>query len=1086
MATPLKLRDGNGNIQEFTTSEENYIAYQIGLHLSNADSAEVGSLNRATTGTTVGTFSNTFFNQPVGTHPSTSITTGTTNTTIYQTNGTAAETDSDVLSPLMWVDSGGQTGFKQMPDLDLNEAVDRYLSTIFTSEYPGAYRIASSSPGADWSTQQAAFTDTRTDGTSVTYNIYKRSSYSAPTAVRPMYVEDSAGGTGIKIQPMSDRKIKYSFGQRAKTRIMNSKIGTHQLRSATAGAPTDPGTWVARGTATDTKQTTSQQLFTRDSTVNFQANYTRAYTSVYATNYTKLRQINYQSLSEVNYTTLYSKSFTRLASESFAVPYTRDYQRQYERSYVRTYTGLYNQGYLGTFTGLYTQTYLTRYDIDYIANYNRSYTDSYNTVYTSNYLQNYQTNFVNNSNTGYQNLYTPNYTRAYTGNFNLPYQRDYSITYVSPIYQSTYVGQPLIGYDRNFLNLDDTTYTNFAQVGYQITYVPNYTTVFVSPTYESFYTNNYTSNYIGNYIKRYTGNYVRLTRTTAYQRNYTGNYIGSYIGNYIPNYTRNFPYTGGYLRSIDVGYVRAVFYTTNYIRNYVGNYESAVYINGESQPGENNVYIPGAGDFYYIGPVLPSPTPQGHQRGFNNALLYYTGLSTYVRANTAVTNASYEGRRTAYFAPSPSGPEYETTVVTPTITRPYLNETIIYTGAPAPQYYIRNFAGATVFFNGSAGTAVYSRNYTASIAPAPFSINYGGTTIPYARDDNTGFAQGYLNFITYVTTINNYYERTFARVQGFQRQTAPTGYAVSYTPPAFIRNTAVNYTRDFNTDFQNLRDVDYTRVDVNTFANQYIKTFTGYYTRQFVLNAGYATNYVRNFPIYYIRRYTGNYQQTYSSPNPVPQSYDGLGFAAPYTRTFAATYTNTYTGPAFNTPYIGAAFAANYTRAYEGNYLRDYSITYTNNFATNYEGNPYTKSYLPLGVYPLGGQAGYIGNYSGGYDRQIAEYYSSTFYTATYTHTSDVPYTDAYIANYLITYIGAYTGIYTSVYTGAYDQTYVGTYTGDYTTDYIGNYENVYTRNFEAQYLQDYLGNFIGNFEGETIDATSETNETYTLYVRIA
>ena len=55
MATPLKIRDAQGNIQELTASEENYVAYQVGLHLSAGDSAEVGSLNRITNGTTVGT-----------------------------------------------------------------------------------------------------------------------------------------------------------------------------------------------------------------------------------------------------------------------------------------------------------------------------------------------------------------------------------------------------------------------------------------------------------------------------------------------------------------------------------------------------------------------------------------------------------------------------------------------------------------------------------------------------------------------------------------------------------------------------------------------------------------------------------------------------------------------------------------------------------------------------------------------------------------------------------------------------------------------------------------------------------------------
>ena len=128
MGTPLKLKDASGNFQEVTTAEENYIAYQIGMHLSLSDSAQEGSLSRLGD-TTIGTFSNTFFNEPVGTHPGTSITTGTTNYPVYQRTGTAAETDSDWSRPLEWVDSGGATGFKEMTDASLNEAVDR--STVY-------------------------------------------------------------------------------------------------------------------------------------------------------------------------------------------------------------------------------------------------------------------------------------------------------------------------------------------------------------------------------------------------------------------------------------------------------------------------------------------------------------------------------------------------------------------------------------------------------------------------------------------------------------------------------------------------------------------------------------------------------------------------------------------------------------------------------------------------------------------------------------------------------------------------------------------------------------------------------------------
>ena len=146
MATPLKIKDASGNIQQFTTAEENYLAYQIGLQLADAGTDSAGAI-RTGSGTSIGSFTNTFFNQSVGTHPSTAITTGTTTYTLYQNQDSSnvAETDSDWHRPLMWVDSASQTGFKEMPDADINSAVDRYLQTIFTNDYPGTFKLASTS-----------------------------------------------------------------------------------------------------------------------------------------------------------------------------------------------------------------------------------------------------------------------------------------------------------------------------------------------------------------------------------------------------------------------------------------------------------------------------------------------------------------------------------------------------------------------------------------------------------------------------------------------------------------------------------------------------------------------------------------------------------------------------------------------------------------------------------------------------------------------------------------------------------------------------------------------------------------------------
>ena len=399
MATPLKLKDANGNIQELTTTEENYIAYQVGLHLSTADSAEVGSLNRATTGDTVGTYSNTFFNQAVGTHPSTSITTGTTNTVIYQTNGTAAETDANVFRPIMWVDSASETGFKMMPDVDLNAAVDRYLTKIFTNEYPGSYRLSTSAPSGDWTEQQTAFIDTRTDGASIAHKLWKRTGGTAPTAVKPMRLKNEASFAGV--QEMSDAEIKFSFGQRAKTRIAASKIGSYQLRNSSQGSPTDTGTWVAKGTATDTKNTTANQAFTRDSTINFQANYTTSYTAGYATNYTSITD----------------------------VAYTSAYTRVFDAGYSIEYTGGFNQTYTSTFAGTFSQNYDTAYTTAYTNNFLRNTDVVYSRNFVNNFLRNtdvvYSRNFVNNftrtSSAGYvtafQSTYTTAYMRYFTGYF---------------------------------------------------------------------------------------------------------------------------------------------------------------------------------------------------------------------------------------------------------------------------------------------------------------------------------------------------------------------------------------------------------------------------------------------------------------------------------------------------------------------------------------------------------------------------------------------------------------------------------------------------------------------------------------------
>ena len=313
--TPLKLEGSSGDLKEMTTAEENYLAHEVGSYLADLTTTGVAMLTTTSGGTSIGSYSNTFYNQAVGTHPGTSLSIGTTTTTVYQNSTPVAETG--IVRPLQW--DGTLTGVQQMDDTDWNTGIDRLLTTIFTNEYPGVIRLASASPGATWTVHQAAvFTDTQTSGTVATYNLYQNGSATPPAAVYPMKIESTSP---IALKQMTAAEVKANFGKRAANRIMSSSnhIGAYQLRSSANGAPVAAGTWVARGTATDTRKTTADVDYTRNSTVD----YTRNSTS----------------------------DFTRNSTSNFTTNFTRNSTSDFTRNSTTIFTGDFAGNFAGNFTG---------------------------------------------------------------------------------------------------------------------------------------------------------------------------------------------------------------------------------------------------------------------------------------------------------------------------------------------------------------------------------------------------------------------------------------------------------------------------------------------------------------------------------------------------------------------------------------------------------------------------------------------------------------------------------------------------------------------------------------------------------------
>jgi hypothetical protein len=427
MTAPLKLNGTAGDLKEITTTEENYLAYLAGLQLAAMTSSDVSALTTSSGGTSIGSYTNTFFNEAVGTHDGTNITSGSAITTLYQNTGTASESSVDFHRPVRWAGSGN---IEEHDNTEFNQVTDRLLSTIFTNDYPGVYRLAATSPGADWDVHLASvFTDTQSLGvTAATYNIYQRQTMTAPTTVRTVKIlNDTTAFDGLK--EMNATEMQVTFGQRAKNRIMGSSnhIGAYQLRSSAQGAPVAAGTWRAVGTATDTKDTTTNVSYSGTYTGTYTGSYTGDYTGFYANSFTGTYSRAFTGNYTRGFTGFYTGSFAGAYSSSFTGTYTGSFAGTYSRFVTQSFTvfyagrtsGTFSRGVLTSYVGFYsrnfTGTYTSFYTGFYSRNFTGTYTGTFTGFYTGGFVGDYANSFAGTYTGSYIGDYTGNYTGSYTG-----------------------------------------------------------------------------------------------------------------------------------------------------------------------------------------------------------------------------------------------------------------------------------------------------------------------------------------------------------------------------------------------------------------------------------------------------------------------------------------------------------------------------------------------------------------------------------------------------------------------------------------------------------------------------------------------
>ncbi len=337
---PTILRGTGADLKAMPSSEESWYASaggEVDLLDHASDSARYyGALTTSSTdAVSIGSYTDTFYNEPVGTHPGSSLSVGSTTTTLYQYSDS-----SDVFANnfgVVALDSSGD--IFEMDSSSIFLLGERLLESNLLNEHRGNFRIGSSSPSADWELYESGiFSDTKTNGTT-DYNLYRKSadpSVSATLDFYPMQLVDSDASTA-DIQEVSLEKAKRIGSQAIVHARQLTGLGDYLLlpSSQTPAGNGETGTWVSRGTAVDTRNTTENLQYTSSqyTTAFFTSQFTRQYTGQYT-------GISYADI---------PGTFTGLRAAQFAG--TRDFSGQYvgQRTFSDQYGG--SRTYSGSYTG---------------------------------------------------------------------------------------------------------------------------------------------------------------------------------------------------------------------------------------------------------------------------------------------------------------------------------------------------------------------------------------------------------------------------------------------------------------------------------------------------------------------------------------------------------------------------------------------------------------------------------------------------------------------------------------------------------------------------------------------------------------
>ena len=324
MARPLKIDTGTSpvSLKEMSDADYDYPTDVI-LKYFAATSTGVGTVGTDATKTLIGTFTDTYLTDAVGTHP----TAGTVSSTVYnfyQDLGSAAES---LVRPVHF---DGTDSIEQV-DATLNSTLIADAQSNLVNYGIGSYVLQPTAPAGGTWTAERTITDTRTDGTAATTYLWRKTTDTAPSTVRTVKINST---TPKSLKEMSDAEIQ-TLTARLRNQIVSNGIGQYKVQASTPVG----GTWVTRGTAfSDTRKDISS--------------------------------VSYSGTYNTNDAGTYSSSFAGTYSQAFAGAYTLYYAGYVGGYFTGYYTGYFTGYYTSNFTGYYTGQFTGNYSGDTVQSTN--------------------------------------------------------------------------------------------------------------------------------------------------------------------------------------------------------------------------------------------------------------------------------------------------------------------------------------------------------------------------------------------------------------------------------------------------------------------------------------------------------------------------------------------------------------------------------------------------------------------------------------------------------------------------------------------------------------------------------------------